>query len=230
MQKQTPSQAQVREMVRNAREQAYVRGEPEADTEQALDALYARLVEAAQAYETGPKQQRQAVCDAIIAVNEFLEGQGFSGATLIPLKRVVFAMTNLCKQNQPDPLFCEKRSKTKGKRKIEDSVRQGHLAALADAWIKSALADEGDERAMLNRAARHISGNHFGTVKGVSLQSARAYQRQAHHPELLYDAYDQMKQTLAREAEAAGGGKIGLRNAILTQIKALNIKEETEKS
>ena len=230
MPKGTPSQAQVREIVRNVRDQAYVRGEAEADPEQELDALYARLVEAAQAYETGPKQQRQAVCDAIIAVKEFLEGQGFSCPTLMPLNRVVFAMTNLCKQNQPDPLFCEKRSKTKGKRKIEDSVRQGHLAALADAWIKSALADEGEEAAMLNRAARQISGNHFGPVKSVSLQSARAYQRQSHHPELLYDSYEQMKKILVVEAEAAGGGKIGLREAILTQLKGLNARSETQKS
>lgn len=225
-----PRQAQVQEIVRDVLDQSHDLGEAEANSEQGLDELHAQLVEAARSYEAGPKQQRQAVCDAIIAVTEFLEGQGFSYATLIPLNRVVRAVTEVCKLNQPDPLFCEKPTKTKGKRKLAESVRQGHLAALADAWLKSGSADEGGEAAALKRAARRISGRYFGTVDSVDLRSARNYQRQSQSHELLSKAYVQMRDILAAEAEAdvADGCAIGLRSAILIQLEALNAKAEIQ--
>lgn len=221
-----PSHEQIRQVVRVELEQRYARGSANTHPEQVLPQLHAQLVEAARAYETGPKQQRQAVCDAIIAVDEFLAGQGFTGETLAPLKRVVVAITDLCQHNQPDPLFCQKLSKTKGKRTLQDSVRQGQLAALAEAWVESASSEEGDKAALLNKAAREISGRYFGNVERAGLSSAMAYQRQPNHPPLLYEAHAQMKKRLAIEAEAAGGDARGLRAAVLTQLEALNAKAE----
>lgn len=226
----SPSQAQVRELVGEHVAQLYARAAADADPEHGLDELHDQLVEAARAYEEGPMQQRQAVCDSIMAVEEFLKGQGFSGATLVPLNRVVWALVDLCKQNHPDPLFCEKPFKTKGRRTLAGAVRQGQLAALAEAWIESASADEGDEAAMLDRAGRHMSGRHFGRLDRAALSSARTYQRQPGHPDLLYESFRQMREALVAEADAVGGGIEGLRMAISVQINALNTKAEMQRS
>lgn len=228
MDRLSPSTAQVREIVSEHIAELAARGQPETDAEQGLHELHRQLVMAAQDYQVGPLRQRQAVCDAIMAVSEFLKGQGFSGATMVPLSRVVWAIVDLCQQNHPDPLFCEKRSKAKPRRNLTDAVLRGQMAAIADAWLASALGDEGDEASMLDRAARHMSGVHFGTLDRAALNSARTYQRQIGHNELVYKSYEQMRDALAAEADAVGGGFAGLRAAVLAQIKALNIKKEMQ--
>lgn len=228
MVRSTPSREQARELVREHIGELYARGDPEADPLHALSQLHYQLAMAARTYEAGPKQQRQAVCDAIIAVSEFLKGQGFSSATLVPLNRVVWAIVDLCQQNHPDPLFCEKMSNTKPRRNLADAVRQGQLAAIADAWLASASDDEGDEAAILERAARCMSGLHFGTVNRAALSSARSYQRKTEQNELLYRSYEQMNGALAAEAKLVGDGKRGLRAAIEAQLKGLNAKAELQ--
>lgn len=226
MDRSIPSKAEVRDLVSEHRAELYARGAPEADLVDTLRQLHDQLVLSAEAHEAGPQQQRQAVCDAIMAVSEFLKGQGFSAATLVPLNRVVWAVVDLCQQNHPDPLFCEKPSNTKPRRNLADAVRQGHLAAIADAWLASASDEEGEEAAILERAARHMSGLHFGTLDRAALSSARSYQRKTGQNELLHKSFEQMSSALAEEATAAGGGKRGLRAAILAQINALNAKAE----
>lgn len=230
MDRTIPSKEQVRELVSEHIAQQYVRGAPVTDSFQALDQLHNQLVVAARDYETGPMQQRQAVCDAVMAVSEYLKGQGFCGATLFPLSRVVGAIVDLCEHNHPDPLFCEKRSSTKPRRNMVDAVRQGQLAAIADAWLASASDDEGDESAVLVRAARHMSGAHFGTLDRAALSSARTYQRKTGQNELLYKSYLQMKDALAAEAKAVGDDAESRRAAILVQINALNAKAEMQRS
>lgn len=226
MDRNTPSKAEVRELVSQRRAELLVRGAPDADPLQGLDQLHAQLVVAAENYEAGPQLQRQAVCDAIMAVSEFLNGQGFDDATLVPLNRVVWAVVDLCQQNHPDPLFCEKRSNTKRRRNLADAVRQGHLAAIAEAWLASALDNEGDEAAILERAARHMSGPHFGVLDRAALDSARTYQRKPGQHTLVYGSYQQMQNALAAEAKAVGAGPGSLRKAVLAQINALNARVE----
>lgn len=230
MARNIPSQAEVRDLVREHMDELYARGAPDADPIDALGQLHDQLVLAAGAYEVGPQQQRQAVCDAIMAVSEFLKGQGFGAATMVPLNRVVWAIVDLCQHNHPDPLFCEKRSNTKPRRNLADAVRQGHAAAIADAWLASASDDEGDEAAVLERAARHMSGHHFGKLDRAALSSARTYQRKTGQNELVYKSFEQMSGTLAAEAKVAGGGKRGLRAAIMAQLNALNAKAELQLS
>lgn len=226
MNRQRPSKQEVRTLVGEGLGELYERSPASVDCLAGLDRLHGQLVDAAQAYETGPKQQRQAICDSIIATTDFLKGQGFTNETLVPLNRVLWAIVNLTTQNNPDPLFCEKPQKTKPQRSMENAVQQGHLAALADAWLVCSARDEGDDAAKLERAARHLSGANFGTVDGAKLQSARSYQRQDGHHELVYRSYEQMTDVLTAEAAAAGGGEAGLRMAVQVQIDALNSRAE----
>ena len=228
MDRKIPSKAEVRELVSEHMVELHARSAPGADPVHALHQLHHQLVSVARMYEAAPQQQRQAVCDAITAVAEFLTGQGFSSATMAPLNRVVRAIVDLCQQNHPDPLFCEKLSNTKPRRNLADAVHQGHVAAIADAWLASASDEEGDEAAILERAARHMSGLHFGALNGTALSSARSYQRKTEQNDLLYKSYDQMSSVLKKEARVAGGGQAGLRAAILAQINSLNTKAELQ--
>lgn len=226
MDRNTPSQAEIRELVSQHIAERFARGASEADPLQALDQLHAQLVFATSDYEAGPQKQREAVCAAIIAVSEFLNGQGFSDATLAPLTRALSAIVNLSQQNHPDPLFCQKPAKTKRSRNLEDTVRQGHLAALVDAWLASASDNEGDEAAILDRAARHMSGPHFGALDRAALNSARTYQRKRGQHPLLYQSFQQMQDALSSEARAVGSGPGSLRKAVLAQINALNARAD----
>lgn len=225
-----PSKDQVRALAGRHVADQYARKLSVVDVSAGLDQLHGQLVDAAQDYEAGPQFQRQAICDAIIATSEFLRGQGFGNAATIPLSRVLWAIVDLCEQNHPDPLFCEKPRQSKPKRNMEDAVRQGQLAALADALLASSTSDEGDEAAKLERAARLLSGKHFGALDGKNLSSARSYQRQMGQHELVYQSYKQMTDALATEANTVGGDSVGLRTAIQVQIDALNAKAELLKS
>jgi hypothetical protein len=230
MEHDKPSKDQVRAIVGEHVAEQYAREPSVVDTSAGLDRLHSQLVDAAQAYEAGPQFQRQAICDAIVATSEFLRGQGFGNAATVPLSRVLWAIVDLCKQNHPDPLFCKKPRRSKSKRNMEDAVRQGQLAAFADAWLDSSTSDEGNEAAKLERAARLMSGKHFGALDGRKLASARSYQRQMGQHELVYQSHKQMIDALTTEANAAGGDSAGLRTAIQVQIDALNAEAELLKS
>lgn len=227
-----PSKNRVREIVSEHVAEQYDRGHSVVDASAGLERLHGQLVDAARAYESGPLKQRHAVCDAIMATCEFLEGQGFGSTAIAPLRRVLWAIVDLCGQNRPDPLFCEKAKKNKARRGMEDAVRQGQLAALADAWLKSHASDEGGDAIKLARAARRMSGAHFGTINGTMLQTARTYQRQHGHHELVYESYEQMSAVLSAESAAVrsvGGGSDDLRVALEVQIDALNAKADLQK-
>lgn len=224
MENRWPSNEQIDRQVRDKVAVRYDRGPCDVEPSAGLDRLHDQLVEAARAYDAGPQNQREAVCDGIMAVNEYLKGQGFGSAARAPLNRVLRAIVDLCKQNHPDPLFCEKPQKTKPRRNLESAFRQGQLAAFADAWLRSCAVDEGDEATKLERAARRLSGPHFGNVDGATLSSARSYQRQAGQHDLVYRSYEQMAAVLEADEIIAGPGASGLRIAIEMQIKAMNEK------
>lgn len=71
-----PSKEQVRSSVSEYMSEQYARSQSEADPRDGLDLLHGLLADAAKAYETGPGNQRQAVCDAIKASTDFLQAQG----------------------------------------------------------------------------------------------------------------------------------------------------------
>lgn len=221
-----PSKAQIAELLGEHIERQYDRKPDVPDASAGLERLHDELVAAARSYDSGLGQQRQAVCDAIMVTSEFLKEQGFGDAALVPLSRVVWALAGLCESNRPDPLFCEKMAALKPRRSMEKDVQQGHLAALVDAWLRSSSAEEGREPDKLRRAARHMSGAHFGKLDKTQLQSARSYNRRAEPHGLLRRAYDQMSEALSADAEAAGGGAHGLRRAVESQIDALNLNAE----
>lgn len=221
---QAPSTEEIRNLVSQSDKERFDRGHNVADPMIGLDELHRQLVDAARAYEAGPQNQRQAICDSIMAVSAFFEGQGFGSATMVPLSRVVWAIVDLCEHNHPDPLFCEKPKKSKPRRDMENAVRQGHLAALADFWLKSCAVDVREEKAKLQQGARLMSGPHFGMLDGKMLSSARSYQRQIGQPDLVYQSYEQMSALLQSEADALDCKPEGFRIAVETQIKALNEK------
>lgn len=230
MEQDRPSKREVRALVGEQVAEQYARGVGEVDPSPGLDRLHELLVHAAQEYEAGPEKQRQAICDSIIAITDLLKDQGFSGATLLPLNRVLRSIVELNGLNRTDPLFCEKPKRTKPRRSMEDAIRQGHLAALADAWIISRTSDEGDESAKLERAARRMSGAYFGKLDGAKLISAKSYQRQMGQHDLVGLAFEQMKKALSAQANSSGDGASGLRNALEVQIDALNERAKLRKS
>ena len=81
----------------------------------------------------------------------------------------------------------------------------------------------------IDRAARHLSGIHFGTLDRTALRSARTYQLQTGQNELVYKSYEQMKNALAAEARVLGDDPASLRAAIFAQINALNAKAELQR-
>lgn len=223
MDQKTPSTEQIREIVKDHIGEQYTRNDS-LPTSTVLNDLHAKLVEAAKAYESGPPMQRQAVCDAIVATSDFLRRQGFSDSTLVPLDRVVWSIVDLCNQNQPDPLFCSKVTKTKPKRSMKDAILLGHLAALVDTWLE-AYPREGEEEDVaerLKRAAREMSGIYFGQLSCKNLESAQRLKRAAQEGDVITRAYDQMVIVIKTESNAAGGGRAGQKTAVRVQIKALN--------
>jgi hypothetical protein len=221
-----PSKTEVRSIVIDHISYQYTRKPTVADTTTQLERLHENLVEAARSYEIGPKQQREAVGSAVRSVSEFLNSQGFSTQTLAPLHRVSQALVEICQQNRPDPLFSEKPKKGKSQRGLADAIRQGRLAAFADAWLECHSTDEGTIPVRLARAARRMTGPYFGDVSKTMLDTARSYQRQTGNNPLIYNSYKQMKDALEAEARVAGGGMEGHRIAIEVQIDALNAKTE----
>lgn len=222
MQPERPTKAEIHNVVREELVDRSTRTAPRTDSSAALDELHELLLEASRSYASGPASQRQAVCDAVIAVADFLDDQGFGSATREPLTRIVVALSDLGQNNRPDPLFCEKPRKGKPRRSSEEAIRQGQLAALADFWLLVHKEGAESETTKLARAARRISGDHFGKLDGTALQSARAYRRQSDGPVLLLRAYDHMKSALLKEASAAGEGSEAARHALNVLIDALN--------
>lgn len=219
-----PTKKQLRSLVNDHVLQQYTRGQYELDPVVELDALHKILVETAKAYESDPASQRQLVCDAVMAISDFLKGQGFSIATLTPMNRILGALVDLSKQNRPDPLFCAKREKLKPRRSAEDSIRQGHLAAFADAWLQLHTRNGSSEQKTLKLGAQRMSGAYFGKLEHTDLRNAKSYQRQTGQHDLLYSSYEQMSKALDVEAKHAGGDKAGLQIALELQIDALNLK------
>jgi len=210
------------EIVQQHREEQYARQRVDADPLAELALLHDALAGFSKAYETGPAAQRQAICDSIIAVAAFLRSQGYSDRTLMPINRVVGAIAEICNQNRPDPLFCEKKARTKPKRSMQNAILLGHLAAFADAWLRADLKGSDPESVKLKRASKRLSGNYFGQLEVKKLKSAMSYQRQPGHQALLYDAYRQMQGVLEVEASHVGGDEAGLMMAIEVQIDSLN--------
>tara|TARA_R110000868_G_scaffold361248_1_gene623233 strand:+ start:1336 stop:2037 length:702 start_codon:yes stop_codon:yes gene_type:complete len=221
-----PGQQELQAIINERVAKQDTRSRPSTKSDAALKALHKDLVEAARAFREGPSQQRQGVCDAVVAVLEFLKGQGFSDSTLEPLKRPLWALASLSEQNLPDPLFAEKRKKSKSKRSMTDAIRQGHLAAFAGLWLECDDQGGGGRRVRLGRAARALSGAYFGNLDETSVNSAITYQRQNDHHPLIYGAFEKMKDVLMAEANAVGGGIDGIRLALVTQIKILNLSSK----
>lgn len=164
------------------------------------------------------------MCDTIISISEYLKAQGFSVDTLTPLRRVLTAIVDVTQSNQPDPLFAEKMSKSKGRRTIDADILTGHLAAMTRAGLKLRSSDEGDESAKLSALARQLSGDYFGQLTPKRLGTARTYLNQSDKSDPLHLAYDQMEETLFRESRAAGSGQSGLAAAWHAQLHSLNAK------
>ena len=219
-----PTSKDIRRLVGEHMDDQHLRQPANGGRVEALDQLHAELVSHAREYAKGPLTQRQAVCDTIMSISEYLKAQGFSVQTLTPLHRVLTAIVDVTQSNQPDPLFAEKMRKAKGRRTKDADILTGHLAAMAKAGLKLSSSDEGDVSTKLKRLIRHLSGDYFGKVTAKRLSTARTYLNQSDKSDPLHLAFDQMEETLSRESSAAGGGERGLAAAWQAQLLSLNAK------
>lgn len=225
-----PTRDEISALVEEHLASQYDRQPITSDPAFALEKLHDHLSSIALNYEKGPVFQRQAVADSVMAIAEFLSEQGFSSHTLTPFNRIIYALTDLCDQNRPDPLFCEKPKKTKPRRSLEEALRSGQLAALSEAWLRAYSEMPIDMATKLNNAARRMSGAHFGRLDATALSTALSYQRQTDHPEILYSAFEKMKAQLEQDAKELAAEGNGLKAAIEIQLDALNAKAILQKT
>ena len=149
-----------------------------------LPELHEKLVASGRLYESqNLDDQREAVVDALLAVLEYLSGQGFDISSLGPLARPAQALEAL-EHNKLDLLFAERRGAGRPSNVLTDHERTGILAALADVWLRSHTSDPRTMPEKLREAARQMKGRWFGTITVAQLKSARALvgQEQKGHP------------------------------------------------
>ena len=217
-----PLASDIKKRAAEEYEKRFERRAGSGNSEAKLNQLHLGLRDAAKAYNKGNEQRREAVCSSVIAVLEFLGDEGFSDEVLIPFSRVLWAVEGISKRQSPDPLFCEKPKRYKRKRSLLDAALKGQIAAIADAWLDG--CSDADEKIAqkLQRLARGASGPYFGELTLKRIESARKYQAQQGHPDVLYGAYVDMQKILRAEAEAFGPYDPGPKAAVEAQINALN--------
>jgi hypothetical protein len=184
-----------------AYQDCFARSPARTEITEAIAKLNARLIDNANLYFRGNLQdQRDAVADTLLTVDDFLADQGIARMALIPLVRPVQSLVDR-ENNSLDPLFCERARTGTPKRTMNRLVRTGILAAFAEAWLE-AHADEGrTQPLLLADAERRLKGPWFTGVTRAKLKTARdlVSQEASDHPSVI-----QAKRTRADIARAAG--------------------------
>lgn len=185
-----PTKADLDEVARQTHQDMYKRQVATSGRVRALDELHAKLVDDARLYQSEDLQdQRDAIAHALLAVTNFLESQGFSTATVIPLLRPVSALVER-EKNSLDPVFCERPRRGRPKVTLAQHERSGILASLANAWLRMHVDDDRVQSEKLAEAARAFRGKWFGTVTRAQLETARELvsQESSDHPAVTSSA------------------------------------------
>lgn len=183
-----------------AYQDCFARGPARTEITEAIGKLNARLIDNANLYFCGDLQnQRDAVADTILAVDDFLADQGIARMALVPLVRPVQSLVER-ENNSLDPLFCERARKGTPKRTMNRLVRTGILAAFAEAWLDAHNGESRTKPLLLAEAARSLKGPWFAGVTRAKLKTARdlVSQEASDHPSVIH-----AKRTLADIARAA---------------------------
>jgi hypothetical protein len=135
---------------------------------------------------------------------------------LQPILRPVEALVER-ENNTLDPMFAERKRKSRPKRTLDMHNRNGILAALADAWLEAHADDDRKQNLLLVEAARAFQGPWFKGVTHAKLKTARdlVSQEATDHPSV-----EQAKRTRADIARATE--LYGLKNAITIMVRYLN--------
>lgn len=160
---------------------------PTAGRIQAFEWLATRLVDHAQLYETGGRQnQRDAIGASLVDISDFLSCRGLSNPTLRPIWRVIEALAER-ERGATDPIFTERGNRSRGGRP-EKPVRvhqqDGVIAAFANFWIEHNADKTRTVRSQLGEIARLLDGNGLGTLSAARIKQARetVSQEAADHP------------------------------------------------
>ncbi|MDZ4314746.1 MAG: hypothetical protein U0989_08280 [Azonexus sp.] len=178
----------------------FARGPARTEITEAIRKLNARLIDNANLYLRGNLQeQRDAVADTLLTVDDFLADQGISRMALVPLVRPVQSLVER-ENNSLDPLFCERARKGTPARTMNRLVRTGILAAFAEAWLDAYDSEGRNQPLLLAEAVRSLKGPWFAGVTRAKLKTARdlVSQEASDHPSVI-----QAKQTRADIAQAA---------------------------
>ena len=217
-----PTDAEFEAAAELAKLQRHARAPSNGGRVAALDRLHHRLAENASLYEGGELQdQRDAVVDSLVAVQEYLAKLGFALPTLSPIMRPVEALIERG-NNFPDPMFAERVRSGRPNASLRAHQRTGILAALADAWLTAYADDHGKQQDKLGAAARAFQGKWFGVVTKTQLKTARdlvnqeATDHQAAQTARIYYRF------IVQTAES-----VGMKDAISIMIRFLNDSPST---
>ncbi len=212
-----PTKAVFEEAARLTKEDRYVKRKPRGGRVAALDLLFRHLVEEGRLYESEDIQdQRDAVANAMLAISDFLETQGFPLAAIAPVMRPVAALVER-EGNSPDPIFAQRDRAGRPKDTLAHHERKGTLAALANHWLSLRSTDEHSQSDKLSEAARKMNGPWFGKITRAQLETAREFvsQESKDHPAVKKAAM--IKDQLEKAAD-----KFGSENAFDIMLHWLN--------
>ena len=183
----------------------------------AFNELHRRVANNAALYEDGNLQdQRDAVADSLIAVQEFMRSTGFALATIAPIMRPVEAIVER-ENNALDPLFCERPRTGRPKAAMKDHERTGILAAIAEAWLNIHENDDLKQSLKLAGLATTLTGSWFGKVTAGQLKSARDLVLQEANDHLAVQHARLYYKNIVMTAETFGKA-----NAIPIMVRFLN--------
>ncbi|MCL4673279.1 MAG: hypothetical protein KJZ64_10165 [Sphingomonadaceae bacterium] len=199
-----PTEQQLVAAAELAFQDCFARGPARTEIREAIEKLNARLIDNANLYLQGNLQdQRDALADTLLAVEDFLADQGIARMALVPLLRPVQALVER-EDNSLDPLFCERARTGTPKRTLNRLVRTGILAAFAKAWLEAHAGDGRNQQLLLAEAARSLKGPWFAGVTRAKLKTARdlVNQEASDHPSVMQANSTQAD--IARAAEMYG--------------------------
>jgi hypothetical protein len=160
--------------------------EPTAGRVKALNGFMEALTVLGCRFQDGDEQEkRSAIAGQMMALLEYLSGQGAPRVATVPIARILSAMVETERGNR-DPLFEPIRSSGGGRPPTLHcrQIWRGTLAGAASLWIQANAGLGQGQDVLLNQAAAQLSGEWQGQITLQHLRAALATAREeaADHP------------------------------------------------